>query len=319
MPESVKQHPVLIFLSIVLLLFLPGCTTDPVETDLLLPVDFLNIPDDLVLTYFHTDKIEIRIQAHPELMDRINKENIRYPVDLYTDLEFDPAGDSESIEPGAYLIPVEEKRIPLMAGIKLLNINPSYLNVQLEKKVSKTLKVIVPYTGEPAKGYIALEAATDPSSVELTGAASLIRSITELKTKPIDISNMNESFKKKIPLDLNNASIIPASDPIITVSVPIQQQLVTKTIDAIPIQVWNASTVVTIEPSHISVEIKGPFETLGKKETLDQIYAFIDLKGIKPGVYARHAYINIPVGLIMTDASPQVFTVKMDGPEKKAD
>ena len=301
---------------ILLLILIPfcfySCTTEPVETDLLLPVDFSNVPENMVLTYFHTDKIEIRIQTDPKLMEFINKENIRYPVDLYTDLEFDPAGASDSIEPGTYLIPVEEKRIPMDPAIKILSINPSYLSVQLEKKVKKTFKVSVPYTGKPAKGYIALEAATDPASVELTGAAPLIHSIKELKTKPIDLTNINENFKKKIPLDLDNPSITSSSDHIIIATVPIQQQLVSKTIENIPIQIWNCTSAVHIEPSEITIRIKGPFETLGNKEITNQIYSFIDLKGLKPGIYARHAYINIPVDLIMTDAAPQVFTIKIE-------
>ncbi len=295
-----------------LLWLLPGCTSEPTETDLLLLVDFTNVPDNMVLTHFHTDKVEIRIKARPESIERISTKDIRYIVDLYTDLEFDPAGDSDSIESGAYLIPLEKKRIPLTPDIRLININPSYISVQLEKKVSKQLKVTVPYIGEPAKGYIALEPATEPASIELTGAASVIQAVTELRTKPIDISHADESFKKEIPLDLADNALIQTSDPIIVVTIPIQQRLVTKTVDNIPIQVWNASSGVTIEPPQISVTIKGPFESLSNKAIVDQIYSFIDLKGLQKGVYARHAYVNIPVDLMMTDAVPQVFTVKIE-------
>lgn len=301
----------ILFLTLIFLC-LPGCTPDPVETDLLLPVDFSNIPENMVLTYFHTDKIEIKIQAAPSLIEFINKENTRYPVDLYTDLEFDPAGDSDSIEPGEYLIPVEEKRIPMDPAIKILSINPSYLSVRLEKKISKTFKISVPYIGKPAKGYIALEAATEPASVELTGAFPLIQSIRELKTKPIDLSNVNESFKKKIPLDLDTPSIISSSARIIIATVPVLQKLVSKIVENIPIKVKNSTLGVSIEPSSISIHVKGPFDLVSNKGVMDQIYSFIDLKDLLPGVYARHAYINIPAGLIMTDADPQVFTVKIE-------
>lgn len=316
MPSGMhKPKPYCKFFTFLMILISSGfysCTTEPVETDLLLFVDFSNIPENMVLTYFHTDKIEIKILADPKRMDFINKKNIRYPVDLYTDLEFDPAGASDSIEPGSYLIPVEKIRIPLDPAIKILSIKPSYLSVQLEKKIRRTVKVSVPYTGKPAKGYIALEAATEPASVELIGAAPLISSIKELKTKPIDLTNASEDFKKKIPLDLDDPSIVSSSDPIIIATVPIQQQLVSKTIENIPIQVWNCTSAVNIEPSRITVQIKGPFEMISNKEITGQIYSFIDLKGLLPGVYARHAYINIPVDLIMTDAAPQVFTIKIE-------
>jgi hypothetical protein len=197
-------------------------------------------------------------------------------------------------------------------GITILTITPPYLSVQLEKKIKKTFKITVPYIGKPAKGHIALDAATEPAVVELIGASTLIQSIKELKTKPIDITNVSESFKKEIPLDLENPSITSSSDPIIIVSVPVQEKLVSKTIENIPIQVWNSTLKVNIEPSKISIRIKGPFDTLSNKEITDQIYSFIDLKGLEPGVYARHAYINIPWNLIMTDAIPQVFTIKIE-------
>ena len=294
------------------LFFTAGCNTEPIETTLLFPVDFSNIPENMVLTESHTDNIEIRIQAAPRLMERINKESIRYPVDLYTDLAFDPAGDFDSIEPGEYLIPVYKKRIPMNSAIKILNIKPSYLSVRLEKKVRKIFWIKVPYTGTPAQGYTALNAAADPPSVELAGPASVIESIFELKTKPIDLTNVNEGFKKKIPLDLEDPSIVSSPDQVVTVTVPVEQQLVSKIIENIPVLVWNAAFPVTIEPPGITVSIKGPFDKLSKKEILGRIYSYIDLKGMKPGVYVRHAYINIPVDLIMTNASPQVFTIKIN-------
>ncbi len=71
--------------ALILILFflcLSGCTPEPIETDLLLPVDFSNVPENMVLTHFSTDKIEIRIRAYPKLMELINKKNIveRKPV-----------------------------------------------------------------------------------------------------------------------------------------------------------------------------------------------------------------------------------------------
>lgn len=291
------------------LLFLTGCTKKPDETDLLLPVEYFSIPENIVLTNAHTSRVEVRIQASEQIMKQIKKKDIRYPADLYADLSFDPAGDFDSIEPGEYLIPVYKKRIPLGPGIKILNVRPSFLSVRLEKKVRKTLIIKVPYTGAPAQGYVALEAQAEPPSMVLTGPASLMDSIIELKTKPVDLSNIHEGFKKKIPLDLDDSSIVSLQDQVVTVTVPVEQQLVAKTIENIPIQVWNSGLQARVEPSAISISLKGPFEKVSNKDVLGRIFSYIDVKGIKPGIYKRQVYINIPVDLIMTDASPQMFTI----------
>ncbi len=292
--------------------FTPGCTTEPVETDLLLPVDFANVPDNMILTDFHTDKIEIKIQAAPKLIELVKTQGPRYQADLYTDLAFDPAGDTVPIEPGEYLIPVEKKRIPLQAGIRVLSTTPSYLSVKLEKKIKKSFKIKVPYMGEPASGYRVMDAIAEPSSIELSGPLSLIQSIEELKTKPIDISDVKESFKKKIPLDLEGGTTLSKPEQIIVVSIPVKEVRVLKTIEAVPVRVKNSGIPVSIEPPTITIQVKGPFETLNNNDIMDEIHSFIDLEGLEPGVYARHAFINIPVGLIMTSATPQVFTIKIE-------
>jgi YbbR domain-containing protein len=300
------------FFFTLLLFCFSSCTSEPVETDLLLPVDFSNVPENMVLTGFHTDKIQIKIRTSPKLIEFINTENFKYTVDLYTDLEYDPAGASNSIEPGEYLIPVEEKRIPMDSSITILSVNPSYLSVQLEKKISKVINITVPYIGKPANGYIALDAATNPTTVELTGAFPLIQSIKELRTKPVDITNANETFKKEVPLDLDDPSIITSTNPVIVVTVPVQQKLISREIKDIPVKIMNAGSLVKMEPEKISIQVKGHFELLNNNDIMAQIYSFIDLKGLEKGIYARHVRINIPVGLIMTNADPQVFTVKIE-------
>jgi YbbR domain-containing protein len=295
-----------------LFLFLPSCTRDPVETDLLLPVDFSNVPDDMVLTAFHTDKIEIRIRGNPKHITLLHDKHITYPADLYTDLEFDPAGDSDSIETGTYLLPVDRNRIPLDPGVTILEITPSFLSVRLEKKITRAFKVSVPYAGKPAKGHLAMAPALEPSVVDLTGAQSLIQGLDTLKTKPVDLSGASETFKKEVPLDLENPLLFSPTQAMFIVTVPIQPEMGERTIEDLPIQLNNAKGRATIKPKRLSIVVKGPVDILGSKGLTDTIHAFMDLTGLSPGIHARHAYIDLPVDLVMTGASPQVFTVKIE-------
>jgi hypothetical protein len=290
-----------------------ACTQDPRETNLLLPVDYANVPDDMVLTNFHTDKIEVRIKCRPKHIEDLSQKNLIYPADIYTDLAFDPAGGTDAIEPGRYLLPVDKTRIPLGRFASIVNITPSYLNIRLEKKVTRVFKVTVPSIGKPAKGYMALSPVCEPSTVALTGAKSLINRIKYLSTKPVDLTNADENFKKEVPLDLGQSELFTAAQSIFVVSVRVQPLTGTRTIEQIPIEIQNRpGEKVIIEPSTIAVELKGPQKNLNNTTLINKIYAFMDLDGLRPGVYARHAYIDIPVELVMTNASPRVFTVKIE-------
>ncbi|HKL00157.1 MAG TPA: CdaR family protein, partial [Desulfotignum sp.] len=195
MPD-LRHHRFACSVFLLLFLFVSGCTTEPVETNLLLPVAFSNVPDGMVLTQFRTDKIEIRISAHPGAIEKINEKHIQYPADLYTDLDIDPAGASDSIGPGHYVLPVDKTRIPVDPGITILEITPSFLSVHLENIITRTFPVTVPYAGTPAQGYIVLEPSAEPAAVTLSGARSQIEAIQELKTKPVDLNGVQETFKK---------------------------------------------------------------------------------------------------------------------------
>lgn len=305
--------PMAVAAAVITIVILAVCTQEPRETNLLLPVDYANIPDDMILTDFHTDKIEVRIKSRPKQIEKLSKKSLVYPADIYTDLAFDPAGGTDAIEPGRYLLPVDKTRIPLGRSTSIVNITPSYLGIRLEKKVTRVFKVTVPLIGKTAKGYLARSAVCDPATVALTGAKSLINGIDQLTTKPVDLTNANKNFKKQVPLNLGQPELFTAAQSIFVVSVQVQPLTGTRTIEQIPIEIQNRpGKKISIEPSTISIDLKGPHEKLNNTTLTDKIYAFMDLEGLKPGVYARHAYIDIPVELVMTNASPRVFTVKIE-------
>jgi YbbR domain-containing protein len=209
------------------------------------------------------------------------------------------------------MIPLIKKRLPIHPGIEVLDINPAYLSVKLEKKITQKFNILVPYAGKPATGYIALEAKATPAAVELTGAASIIAGIETLQTKPLDLEGMTESFKKELPLDIDKSLMITASSPVITASVKILPQLVEKKIEHLPVKALNSSGEAEITPPHITIEVKGAYDALNSTDLESQISSYIDLEGLSPGVYVRNALIDIPVGLIMIHADPEIFTVKI--------
>jgi hypothetical protein len=310
--HDLRYHKPFFRLLTILLLSVWSCAPEPVETHLLLPVEFANVPKGMIVTQYRTDKIEIHIQGDPRLVETLSEKPIHYPADLYTDLDIDPAGASESIGPGYYMLPVDKRRIPLDPAITILEISPSYLGVRLEKKITREFKVEVPYSGAPPEGLIALTPAPDPASVVLAGAASLINDIQTVKTKPIDLTHARGSFKKEVPLDLETPRYVTTDTPIIVVSVRIREEQVKKNVENLPIQILNCPFSARIEPDVMTISVKGPYSLVHDKETLERIYAFVDLEGMQPGVYARHSFINIPVGLTMTRSDPRVFTVTIE-------
>jgi len=287
-----------------------GCDSKPEETNLLLPVEFSSTPSYLILTSPSVEKLEIRVRGTRKQIETIKTMDLKYLVDLYADLVSDPAGEKVRIDPRTYYIPVLKKRIFIPNGVKILGVNPDYIKVSLERKVVKSFTISAPYAGVAAPGYVALSARIEPPSVIITGPESIVASINSLKTKPIDLTKTNESFKKKMPVDLQGFNI--KSDPaIVTVFIPLEKKQIIKTFKDIPIVLKNAKRGDNVNPSKIVLTIKGGHDMLSRKDLKEKIKVSIDVKGLKSGVYVRRAVINLPLQLIMTDAEPEVFTVKI--------
>ncbi len=292
-----------------LLVLLPGCTQEPVETTLLLPLGFSSLPADLVKIPSHVTNLEIRIKGPARLVKMATQEEMSYLVDLYTDLAMDPAGTDATIKPGFYAIPVMEERIPLNPHITILKFTPTFVTVQLEKKMVKRLPVHVPYTGEAAPGFTALDATTEPVVVEVTGPQSTLAPRMFIMTKPVDITNAKEGFKKNLPLDLFPSSSVDPSTAIVVADIPIVETITTRDFKGLTITTVNSTSPTRVVPPAMDIKVKGPVNTLKKDGIKEAFKIYIDLEGLAPGVYVRRAAITLPVGLILADTKPELFTV----------
>lgn len=294
------------------LVFFSGCAAEYDETALLLSVDIAPVPEGLAKAAGYTDKIEICVKGPPGAVNRFASQNLSYPVDVYAELASDPAGSNHFIKPGQYTIPVLKKRIKLPRQCEITDIKPAFLILTLEKKITRRFKVNVPYRGRPASGYIVLPAQADPSDVDITGASSQINALNEVSTKPVDLADAEDGFKKVLPLDLDMSSGVESSVVNIEVFVPVQKKIIVKTFDNIWVKTVNAAGKISILPDKIRIRVKGHSNFLNKSSIRDQFTIFIDLKDLEPGVYVRRAVIQLPVGLILEDAAPELFTVKIE-------
>lgn len=307
-----KSVTLLIIITALLSLVLFSCTQEPVETNLLLPIGFSSLPSNLIKIPSPVTSLEIRIKGPPDLVEKASQEGMSYLVDLYTDLAMDPAGTATTIAPGFYSIPVMEERIPLHPRLTIIDITPSFITVQLEEKMVKRLPVHVPYTGQAAPGFKALDATVEPKVIEVAGTELTMAPLTFIMTKPVDITNAKESFKKNLPLDLLPSTNVEASTAIVIATIPIIETIVTMGFDKIQVQTINNSKNTCVVPSTMEIKVKGPLNTLKKDGIREQFKIYIDLEGLPPGVYVRRAVIALPVGLILADTKPELFTVTIE-------
>ncbi|NQT90629.1 MAG: hypothetical protein HQ558_05185 [Candidatus Omnitrophica bacterium] len=102
---------------------------------------------------------------------------------------------------------------------------PSIIKVSGKKLIVKRLPIYVNIEGEPVKGYkVALDKiVVSPSHSVVAGPPDVIKDISYITTKPIDISKVNSNIRKRIGL-MNIKDCKIGYEDLVNITVPIVRE-----------------------------------------------------------------------------------------------
>lgn len=274
------------------------------EADLLIPVEFGKIPAGLTVTGSPLKGIEVRVRGPMVLIQSLSNHKLSYKLDLsHADI-------------GIKTLPIDKKLISLPKDLTLISVSPSALTIQIEKETTKEVPIVVTISGHPAKGFMVTSASAKPASVILRGPEDVLSGLDKIDTKPIDVQGLSESFKKEIALQLRQYIEVIFPSGFMRAEIVIAAKKITRRIKNIPVRAKNAGYRYLITPAQIQIDINGPMNSLEKLQPEKGIQVYIDLKGLKPGVYPRRAVITLPPKMTLVDVEPELFTVTIKQTKK---
>lgn len=284
----------------VVLLLCFGCTSQ--EAELFLPIEGVGIPAGLTLTGQPLQGIDVRVRGPKATIENLPNLKLRYLLDL------------SHVDLGVNKILIDKKRILLPKGIAVTSIHPSFVTIRIEKQIQKELPVVVSFTGKPASGFFVASAIAKPLSTVLKGPENTLAAMETIQTKPLAVNGLSESFKKEIALNLSEEIKVVSSAKIVQAEIIIAQEIATKNFAAIPVLGKGSPYPYKITPPVINIEVKGPVNVLEKLFAENGINVYVELDGLKPGVYARRAAITLPLKTTLLDVKPEIFTVTIKKP-----
>jgi YbbR domain-containing protein len=136
--------------------------------------------------------------------------------------------DAEGLNAGKHTIPVIAMGMPNV-GNMVVTINPSMVNVVLEKKVTMMKPVKVLLQGHPVKGATVGTISVDNPSVQVSGAASNVAKVAEV-VGTVSVSGASSSISKAVSLTAIDAKGQPVSDVNVSpgtasITVPVQTSI----------------------------------------------------------------------------------------------
>ncbi len=240
----------------------------------------------------------------------------------------------EANDPIKKTITISKENLNLPDNIKIESLYPNKVDVMFSRLKKKYLHVQLRKNGQPANGYTIENEFLYPSEVEVTGPASILKSVHHINTTPINIegitSKKNKTFpwlidiEKKVEITRDGKkTLIPITcNNQVRVWLSISELLAEKILLEIPIAILHPSDYpykVTLQDKSINLTVAGPKLTVSKLNKKDLV-AYVDVSLLKPpGPYKQPVHIKLPTGIILKDQLPEVHIDFEKEPQKQQD
>ena len=277
---------------------LPEIKTE--EKEIFAELIIAGLPDGLTTTPPPVKFISARIKGPARLVSNLRDNQLKYSLNL------------EASSPGLKSITLSAGDFGLPETIHITEIKPETITLRIKTSALKTVPVYLAIAGKPAAGFAVIDSLAVPGNVTISGPEALLAGMDRVITKPITIEGIAESIKKETALDLPGGVHATGIKKAIVADIRIEEKTGRRTLTGIPVTAGKAGGTAVISPPEIVLEIKGPVNTLAKldRET-DDIRVYVDLTGLKQGIYVRRASISLPLSITLVKANPELFTVSV--------
>lgn len=159
------------------------------------PIEVMDLPAEAILTELGEATADVRVQGRENALARLTSRHFHVFLDL------------SGVAPGQHSVPLTAGDVKVDEPVEVTQITPRQVRVRVERRVTRSLKVVADISGSPARGREVTAISVEPQEVTVTGAESAFRGITRLSTLPVDLSGLTESIRREVRLDLRGRDL----------------------------------------------------------------------------------------------------------------
>jgi YbbR domain-containing protein len=264
------------------------------------PLEFRNIPADLMVLDNRVDYVVLRVMGPRTSVSTLDADNLKLSLDL------------DGAKSGLLSYPLAANDFNVPRGVTVARITPPVVHLRLEPVAKRTLPVSVRLSGKPMKGYRIAQTTVRPESVAVQGPAEEVRRMAAVETVPVDVEEGRGGIKRRVRLsnDGKPLSIVPDQ---VEVVVTIEEEQASRAFERIEVHAKDFKGVYNITPQSVYVRVAGPKSAIEKlKLTSDEVY--LNLKGLPAGEHQVPLELNLPGDVQVLEQKPQRFRVRIIKP-----
>lgn len=178
----------LVSLLIALVLWVRVVGSEQAEGHYRVNVELVNVPRELALVGNVTQHVVVRLAGPRALLSGLDEKRLVYTVDL------------SGMQQGISTFEVLPARFGLPANVEVVQVSPSKISIEADRKMKKRVQVRPRFDGVPAQGFTIVSASTDPAIVEIEGPERVLRATKDIPTEVVDISGLAGNFERNVEL-----------------------------------------------------------------------------------------------------------------------
>lgn len=223
--------------------------------------------------------------------------------------------------PGVKRVPVTIRKRGSALGIDPLEfrIEPSEVALTMELRAVRELQIVPSFRGFLQPGYELTSFTVTPQRIEVVGPASLLATLDDVTTEPIELTGRSEGFQVRTRVTERHPLVSYLSSDVVEFAAEIRRAIVFKTIQDLPVEAINlawglsvqdALPVGSVRVSASRMELENFIPSAGLLQ--------VDLAGItEPGTYTLAVVPHFPAGFQVESWLPMVVALNIKATPSK--
>jgi len=159
-------------------------------------------------------------------------------------------------------------------------------------------------TGAPEEGFRVVSVDVEPKTVKIRAPESVGRTLHTIQTVPLSVQGAASTIVRQVDLVIPKG-ITSIDIQKVTVTVHIEEDIIKRTFDSIPILIQGVSPGLKWEmnPAGASVTIEG-LRKIVEDTRASEIELFVDASGLRSGEYSLNVKYRTPAGISVKTIDP---------------
>jgi YbbR domain-containing protein len=171
----------LLSLAAAAVLWMAVASEPEMATFIRVPVVYKDAPQNLEISSAIETLVRVQVTG---VSGRLREASLQ-PLPVVVDL-------SSVRAPGSRTFNVDAGNVRLPRGVTFVNAAPAQLHFIFESRATKTVPVIVQWSGILPAGRQLISAQADPAEITIEGPASHVRAVQSISTDPIDLGHLHD-------------------------------------------------------------------------------------------------------------------------------